>query len=227
MNPRSIQLTDGYGQRMNISDANAQIGSGTGRTIVLDAPDVLDLHAELRFENSEWVLWDLSDGRDISVNGVPVQTSQPLMDGDVITIGGGVLRVALQQREVEDLSFFRSDGLIESRPSETTATSDKRGMKRCSTCGRQIHEEAEICPHCGVRQKPVAELAVGTRSRTTAAILAIVLGSFGAHKFYLGQKGLGVAYLLFFWTYIPGIAGVVEGIQYLMMSDQQFAAKYG
>ena len=65
------------------------------------------------------------------------------------------------------------------------------------------------------------------KSRGTAALLAILLGSIGGHKFYLGKAGAGVLYLLFFWTYVPGIVGFFEGIYYLTMSDEAFTQKYG
>jgi TM2 domain-containing membrane protein YozV len=64
-------------------------------------------------------------------------------------------------------------------------------------------------------------------NRQTAGLLGILLGDFGVHKFYLGQTGMGILYLCFFWTFIPGIVGIVEGIQYLTMSDEAFAAKFG
>jgi len=60
----------------------------------------------------------------------------------------------------------------------------------------------------------------------SAALFALLLGSFGAHKFYMGDTGLGILYLLFFWTAIPGIIGLIEGIIYLAMSDQEFVRKY-
>ena len=44
------------------------------------------------------------------------------------------------------------------------------------------------------------------------AVLAFFLGSFGAHKFYFSQIGLGVLYALFFWTFIPGIIALFETI---------------
>ena len=47
------------------------------------------------------------------------------------------------------------------------------------------------------------------KSKTTAAILAFLLGGVGAHRFYLGQSGLGIIYLLFFWTFIPAIVALV------------------
>jgi TM2 domain-containing membrane protein YozV len=65
------------------------------------------------------------------------------------------------------------------------------------------------------------------KSKGTAAVLAILLGDIGAHKFYLGKTGMGILYLLFFWTAIPGIIGLVEGILYLTLSDEKFAEKYG
>ncbi len=41
-------------------------------------------------------------------------------------------------------------------------------------------------------------------------LLALFLGGLGAHKFYMGHIGLGVLYLLFFWTFIPAIVALVE-----------------
>lgn len=98
------------------------------------------------------------------------------------------------------------------------------GQKYCSTCGKLIHEKAEICPHCGVRQTN-APMTSG-KSKVVAALLAIFLGGIGAHKFYLGSMGMGILYLLMSWTFIPLIAGVIEGLVYLSMSDEAFAAKY-
>lgn len=65
------------------------------------------------------------------------------------------------------------------------------------------------------------------RNRTTAAIFAILLGGLGIHKFYLGKIGQGILYLLFSWTFIPLILGVIEGIIYLTMTDQAFETSYG
>jgi TM2 domain-containing membrane protein YozV len=64
------------------------------------------------------------------------------------------------------------------------------------------------------------------KDRNTAGILAILLGGVGIHKFYLGRGLQGLIYLLFCWTFLPAILGVVEGIIYLTMSEQAFHAKY-
>ena len=63
------------------------------------------------------------------------------------------------------------------------------------------------------------------RSKIAAGILAILLGGLGIHKFYLGKIGQGILMLLFCWTMIPGIIGLVEGILYLTMSDEEFSMK--
>ena len=94
----------------------------------------------------------------------------------------------------------------------------------CSSCGEVIKKEAEICPECGVRQKPAT--ASYEKDRTVAGILAILLGGLGVHKFYLGQTGMGLLYLCFSWTFIPAIIGFVEGILYLTKSDEEFQRKY-
>jgi TM2 domain-containing membrane protein YozV len=43
-----------------------------------------------------------------------------------------------------------------------------------------------------------------------AVLLALFLGGFGAHHFYMGRVGLGVLYLVFSWTGIPWIIGWIE-----------------
>lgn len=94
----------------------------------------------------------------------------------------------------------------------------------CSSCGEIIKKEAEICPECGVRQSPPS--SDSDKDRTSAGILALLLGGVGAHHFYLGNTGRGIIYLVFFWTFIPAIAGLIEGILYLTKSDEEFQRKY-
>lgn len=98
--------------------------------------------------------------------------------------------------------------------------------KYCSDCGQVIARRAEVCPQCGVRQAAAPTTQTGHRSRTTATFLAFFLGGFGAHRFYYGQVGLGFLYLFFFWTLIPGFVAFIEFIILLMMSDEEFNAKF-
>lgn len=103
---------------------------------------------------------------------------------------------------------------------------DERKTKFCVNCGGRIDARAEICVLCGVRQ-PYKGGSGKISRRGAAALFAILLGSFGVHRFYLGQVGWGILYVVFCWTLIPAVAGLIEGIVYLTMSDEDFAAKYG
>ena len=102
--------------------------------------------------------------------------------------------------------------------------------KFCRECGAAISPPAEICPKCGVRQLPPPDFA-GTapngKSKLAAALFAFFLGGFGIHKFYLGQVVWGLVYLFLFWTFLPALLGFIEAILYLVMSDAEFARKYG
>lgn len=91
----------------------------------------------------------------------------------------------------------------------------------CSACGKEIHETAKSCPFCGAQQKG----GQGDKNRVTAALLALFLGGFGAHKFYMGHIGFGFLYLIFFWTFIPALVALVEFIIYILETDESFEAR--
>ena len=100
-------------------------------------------------------------------------------------------------------------------------------MKNCHECQKEVSSTADSCPHCGARYNISTRTPIGpAKSRGTAVALAIFLGGIGAHKFYLGRPGWGVAYLLFCWTLIPAILGVLEGIAFLSESNSSFQKRY-
>ena len=70
-------------------------------------------------------------------------------------------------------------------------------------------------------------MAVQKRNKTVAGLLAIFLGGFGAHYFYLGMFVKGILSLIFCWTFIPGMIGVIVGIIYLVESEENFDSRYG
>lgn len=64
------------------------------------------------------------------------------------------------------------------------------------------------------------------KEKLVAALLAIFLGAFGVHHFYLGNKKLGILYLVFCWTFLPGFIAFIEGILFLLMEEEEFEYKY-
>ena len=77
------------------------------------------------------------------------------------------------------------------------------------------------------------------KSPIAAGLLALFLGGFGAHKFYLGYTGPAILYLLTFtvgwlilWillyihTIILAIIAFVEGIIYITKSEEEFHETY-
>lgn len=106
---------------------------------------------------------------------------------------------------------------------QTTPGIDPSGQfKYCSTCGQQIHTKAEICPSCGVRVAP----APGAINKVALLLITFFLGGFGGHKFYQKKYLQGVLYLLFFWTYIPGLAALIEFIIYACKSEAELQQRY-
>lgn len=98
-------------------------------------------------------------------------------------------------------------------------------MKYCTHCGEEIADEAELCPECGVRQSGPGGSSSDS-DKIAAGVLALLLGGLGAHKFYQGNVKLGVVYLCFFWTGIPAVLGLVEGILMLVADDLEYEEKY-
>lgn len=117
----------------------------------------------------------------------------------------------------------------------------------CEYCGAEIPKDKTSCERCGavlkrvepkqstshtstlstmVQDKTQTSKASSGKSRILACVFALFLGSYGVHKFYLGDNGKGILYLLFCWTYIPTIIGFVEGILYLLSTDEEFERKY-
>ncbi len=92
----------------------------------------------------------------------------------------------------------------------------------CLSCNAQCPKTTTFCPVCGAKNP----LYIEHKDRVTAGLIAVMLGIFGGHKFYLKKYKQGVIYLFFFWTLIPAVLGIIEGIRFLTMSDAQFQLKY-
>lgn len=71
----------------------------------------------------------------------------------------------------------------------------------CSKCGKEIHDEAVICVHCGcaVNNNNLASFKANNdkgHDWLPTLLFAWFLGAFGAHRFYTGHIGIGIAQLL-------------------------------
>jgi TM2 domain-containing membrane protein YozV len=54
------------------------------------------------------------------------------------------------------------------------------------------------------------EMSRVRKNKTTCFLYNLLLGGVGAHRFYLGQKGLGLLYLLFVWTFVPAFISCID-----------------
>ena len=87
--------------------------------------------------------------------------------------------------------------------------------------------------------EPTTTDVSGEKKRKTAALLALLLGIFGAHRFYLGQRRRGIAHLVFAvlgilsldgggspFLPILAIIAVIDAVLFFTMSDEAFDRKY-
>lgn len=116
--------------------------------------------------------------------------------------------------------------------------------KFCKHCGGTIPQDAVMCTHCGRQVEGLAGAAqpqvviqntnmntntaaavvagVGARAKNkwTAFVLCLLLGYFGAHKFYEGKVGMGVLYL--FTLGLFGIGWFVDLIVLLTKTNPYY-----
>ncbi len=56
----------------------------------------------------------------------------------------------------------------------------------------------------------MSEYNAGRKSVASGVVLALLFGGLGVHKFWLGNVALGMIYLVFCWTFIPGIVALLD-----------------
>jgi len=102
---------------------------------------------------------------------------------------------------------------------------------QCPECKESVSDQATSCPKCGY---PIKKASITTsisiekpqKSRSLTIFLSLILGGLGAHKFYVDKPGAGFVYLIFCWTLVPSIFGIIEALEYLSMNEETFQQKY-
>lgn len=87
----------------------------------------------------------------------------------------------------------------------------------CPECRKQVSSSASSCPNCGFRSGKYPG-----RSKGVAVLFALLLGGLGIHKFYLGRTATGFLYLIFCWTFIPALLGLVDALVLMLKPKSEF-----
>lgn len=136
---------------------------------------------------------------------------------------------------------------LEEKADRYSNTSDIGKAKFCRNCGHRVYKDNLTCPNCGIiieteyindgnyNNTRNTNVLYDERNNIIAGLLAIFLGTFGIHKFYLGNITMGIIYLIitlfgFILFFIPniilGLVVLVEGILYFVTDNATFNEKY-
>jgi hypothetical protein len=98
----------------------------------------------------------------------------------------------------------------------------------CRSCDMEISAIARECPYCGAEQFDVRSTAVAMRGvpserrALTTGLLCLLVGVFGAHRFYVGKHATGFLMLV-----TLGGFGIWWLIDLIMLVTGQFRDKEG
>lgn len=125
--------------------------------------------------------------------------------------------------------------------------------KQCPKCGAFVPDNSNYCYNCGCDltrvhtdippqynpgpqynsrpydcNNPFDSSGPQGKSRGIAALLAIFLGGFGVHYFYLGKVGAGVITILLtlLTCSVWSVVTFIQGIYMLCITNEQFENKY-
>jgi TM2 domain-containing membrane protein YozV len=98
-------------------------------------------------------------------------------------------------------------------------------MKFCHGCGKEIHETAVSCPHCGAKQAG-SGTNVSNRGKLVLAIVCWFVGVLGVHRFMVGKTGSGAAQLILTLTFFGlAISAIWAFIDLIMILTGNFRDK--
>ncbi len=106
----------------------------------------------------------------------------------------------------------------------------------CNSCGKEVASTAEFCPNCGNSMKTAAFAAppvvptqydrqsmsqagavagVSAKTKKVTFLLALLLGWYGAHRFYTGKIKTAIAMLVLTLIAIVVILTTEKGFMYI------------
>lgn len=121
--------------------------------------------------------------------------------------------------EVQDLNMVKAQQLLNS-----LSKSDVEALQQIGDVDFATVKDVSFATESGAVS--TVDLKAGG-NRIVASILAIFLGDFGIHHFYTGDTKHGLWHLVFFWTGVPGLIGLVEGIIWLVDEGSYPQALFG
>jgi len=132
-------------------------------------------------------------------------------------------------RPVKKKSKRRDDDVKDERPikkSKRAVVEDEEEEEEAPRKSKRRDEDDEDADDRPRKKKKKKRNTSGEISkRTTAGLLAILLGGYGVHKFYLGYTTAGIINICCCFGGF-GIIPLIEGIKYLMMTDEEFIETY-
>lgn len=103
-------------------------------------------------------------------------------------------------------------------------------MAFCQNCGFEVKDNDAFCPNCGKplngqsapRPAQTRDANSSEKSALVALLLAIFVGAFGVHRFYVGKIGTGILWLL-----TGGIFGIGALVDIILIAVGSFTDSEG
>ncbi|ABC33482.1 FOG: FHA domain [Hahella chejuensis KCTC 2396] len=88
-----LQFTDGSRESIWLVEPRLKIGKHSSNNLVLNQPDIQDFHAEIRLQEEQLYLLNLSPDYVVGVNGKKVQKAVKINENDTIQLGKARFKV--------------------------------------------------------------------------------------------------------------------------------------
>lgn len=233
----NVQLIDHFGRVYQVTGDITTIGPGKRNAIVIPEMNGEGTVLTLERNGNYWQLVPSHADLAIDLNGASTRGTQFLRDQDVVQTEGIALRFV--ESDTIGAQPIGNPGAI-AMPDWAGSTDYATKAQPPDVSNFSQAEPQPSFPYAYAPQSPMGQpiqpMPYGnapygyppkaSKDKTAATFLAFLLGTVGAHHFYLGNYALGIIYLLFSWTSIPFILGIVDGIRLANLSDAEWLQKY-